>query len=174
MRKNDQISSVPLRKGCLKLRLKSQDALLCMSVHKSTLGKLLTSSWSSICSFSFSISWLCWLISSSWLDKNMSLLNYLMLCPWFQTGKAQRKDIVTEMGLKGNQEKFYIGWRRDVYLIIKLLVEFADLLLILMPLLIRDPDDDGGVVIINGCLITSVRYHLLLITQLLCFWDILT
>lgn len=67
-----------------------------------------------------------------------------------------------------------MGWRRDLYLVIQLLVEFADLLLILMPLLIGDPDDDGGVVIINRCLITSIRYHLLLITQLLCFWDILT
>lgn len=95
-----------------------------------------------------------------------------MLCPWFQTDKAQRKDI--EMEVKSNSGEVYLGWRRDVYLIIKLLVEFADLLLILMPLLVRDPDDDGGVVIINGCLITSVRYHLLIITQLFCFWDILT
>lgn len=144
-----------------------------MHVHKGTLGKLLTSSWSSICSFSFSINWLCWLISSSWLDKNMSLLT-TWCCVHGSDRQGTKKRHCDWDGVKSNPGEVYMGWRRDLYLVIQLLVEFADLLLILMPLLIGDPDDDGGVVIINRCLITSIRYHLLLITQLLCFWDILT
>lgn len=65
------------------------------------------------------------------------------------------------------------GNREASHLVIKLLVELADFFLVLVPFLVGDPDDDGGIVIIHRCLVTDVGHHLLVIAELLCFRNIL-
>lgn len=60
------------------------------------------------------------------------------------------------------------------YLVIQLFVHLKDLLLILPPLLFRDSDHNGRVIIIHWGLITRLLGDRLIVTQLLCLWYILS